>query len=139
MLRKSAAALVLFCLVAPAYAGFTAEKVTHDIYFVSYERGRWTAGTLLDTAKKARRKLERASDRLCVEQGFSFMRILTPAEVAWDEDLRVAWELWAGDEPADSFQTSGGDDGLPSKTHKSRRVLLFSHEPEEGFRACVGD
>ena len=50
-------------------------------------------------------------------------------EVAWDEDLRMAWELWAGDEPADSFQTSGGDDGLTSKTHKSRRVLLLAHEP----------
>lgn len=137
MVRKGAALLVLVCLVAPAYAGFMAEKIEDDVYFVSYERGRWTSGSVLDTARKAQRKLEKASHRLCLEQGFTFMRILTMAEIAEDEKLRSAWELWVGDEPADSFQISGGDESLVSKAHKSRRVLVLSREGMEGFRACA--
>jgi len=137
MIRKGTAVLFLVCLVAPALAGFNAEKLEDDVYFVSYERGRWTSGSVLDTAKKAQRKLEKASHRLCLEQGFTFMRILTTAEIAENDKLRIAWELWVGDEPADSFQVSGGDDSLVSKTHKSRRVLVLSREMTEGFRACV--
>jgi hypothetical protein len=137
MIRKSAAVLMFACLVAPAHAGFTAEKLEDDVYFVSYERGRWTSGTVFDTARKAQRKLEKGCNRLCIEQDFRFMRILTTAEIAEDEDLRSAWELWVGDEAADTFQISGGDDGLVSKAHKSRRVLVLSRERMEGFRACV--
>lgn len=137
MIRKGAAVLALVCLVAPAYAGFIAERIEEDVYFVSYERGRWTSGTVLDTVKKAQRKLEKGSHRLCLERGFSFMRILTTAEIAKDDELRAAWELWVGDEPADMFQISGGDESLVSKAHKSRRVLVLSREMQDGFSECV--
>jgi len=137
MIRKAAFVLALVCLVTPAHAGFAAEKIQDDVYFVSYERGRWTSGSVLDTARKAQRKLEKGCHRLCLEQGYGFMRILTTVEIAEDEGLRAAWELWVGDEPADASQISGGDDSLVSKAHKSRRVLVLSREMQDGFRACA--
>jgi hypothetical protein len=135
-MKRAVLFLLLVCLVAPAYAGFRAEKIEEGVYFVSYERGRWTTGTVLDTAAKAVRKLNKKSHQLCLGEGYSYMRFATLGEIAEDEVLSGAWDVAVGDQPADAFQSSGGDDGLPAKVHKSSRILFLSDTPVEGFELC---
>jgi hypothetical protein len=136
-MNRTALALVLAFFVAPAYAGFMAQEVDEGIYFVSYERGRWTSSTVLDTARKARRKIDKASHRFCLEEGYSYLRFPTLGQISRDESLKSVWEIAVGDEAADSFEVSGGDHGLVSKAHKVHRLLLLSTEEMEGFEACV--
>jgi len=124
-------------LVAPLSAGLLVEEIDQDIFFVSYERGRWTSATILDTAAKARRKVEKLSHRYCLAEGYSYLRFPTLGEISRDETLRAAWELGAGDEASDSFLISGDDPYLPNKAHKTRRILLLAHTPDESFQACV--
>lgn len=135
-MKRSVFFLLMVCLVAPAYAGFRAEKIEEGVYFVSYERGRWTTGTVLDTASKAVRKLQKKSHGLCLDEGYSYMRFATLVEIAEDEALSGVWDVAVGDQPADSFQSSGGDHGLPAKVHKSSRILFLSDSPAEGFEPC---
>ena len=131
-------AVAALCLATPAHAGFMAEKIDQGVYLVSYERGRWTSGSVLDTARKAQRKLFRKSQEFCRQEGYAFMRLPTLAEIGEDQELRTAWQVFAGDEAADSFQTSGGSWGDSySKTHKSRRVLLLSTDGLAGFEPCL--
>jgi len=137
-MKRAALFVLLVFLVVPTYAGFRADKIEDGTYFVSYERGRWTSGTILDTAAKAVRKLDRKSHEFCLSEGYSYMRFATLAEIAADESLAGIWSVAVGDEPADVFQISGGDEGLPAKVHKSSRILFLSSAPEEGFEPCGG-
>lgn len=131
-------AVAVLCLATPAHAGFMADKIDQGVYLVSYERGRWTSGSVLDTARKAQRKLLRKSQEFCQREGYAFMRFPTLAEIGQDGELLPAWKVFAGDEAADSFQTSGGSWGDSySKTHKSRRILILSLDPAAGFEPCV--
>ncbi len=127
---------VMLCLTAPTYAGFMAEKIDDGLYLVSYERGRLTAGSILDTAKKAQRKLVKKSHEFCLAEHYSYMRFASPAEIGRDDTLQAAWEIFVGDEAADSFQTSGGDLDY-AKTHKTRRILILSNTEMDGFERCT--
>ena len=134
-MKKILCVLALVAIVTPAHAGLLVEEIDIDTFFVSYERGRWTSATVLDTAAKARRKLEKLSHRYCLDQGYGFVRFLTLGEISRDETLRAVWEMAAGDEASDSHQVSGGDPYLVNKAHKSRRIVRFSVDPSEGFDA----
>jgi hypothetical protein len=135
-MKKIWLTIAIFGLVAPLRAGILVEEIDQDTFFVSYERGRWTSATVLDTASKARRKLEKLSHRYCLEEGYSQVRFLTLGEISRDENLRAVWEMAAGDEASDSHQITGDDPFLISKAHKSRRIVRFSVEPREGFEVC---
>ena len=124
-------------LVMPSSAGLLVEEIDRDIFFVSYERGRWTSATVLDTASKARRKIEKLSHRYCLEEGYLYLRFPTLGEISRDENLRAAWELGAGDEASDSFLISGGEIYLVNKAHKTRRILILANAPGDGFEACT--
>ena len=137
-MRRTLTILVFFVLTATiASAAFLAEKVDEDIYFVSYERGKMTRGGLLDTSKKARRKLEGRSHEFCLEEGYKYLKFPTLGEIARDEILRTVWSLAAGDESKDSSSMSGDVWSGTTTTHKSRDLLLLSHEEQEGFVMCV--
>lgn len=135
-MKKILFALGLAAIVVPAHAGLLVEEIDTDTFFVSYERGRWTSATVLDTAAKARRKLEKLSHRYCLEQGYGYVRFLALGEISRDETLRAVWEMAAGDEPSDSHQISGGDPYLVNKAHKARRIVRFSVGSAEGFEVC---
>lgn len=128
--------LAIVGFVAPLSAGILMEEIDQDTYFVSYERGRWTSATVLDTASKARRKLEKLSHRWCLEQGYGFVRFLTLGEISRDENLRAVWEMAAGDEASDSHEIAGDDPWLISKAHKSRRIVMFATEARDGYEVC---
>ncbi|MEJ2086162.1 MAG: hypothetical protein P8Y44_10860 [Acidobacteriota bacterium] len=128
--------IALLVAVAPAHAGLLVEEIGDDTFFVSYERGRWTSATILDTAAKARRKLEKLSHRYCLEEGYGYVRFLSLAEISRDEDLRAVWEMAAGDEASDSYQIAGDDPLFINKAHKTRRIVRFSTEPKERFEVC---
>ncbi len=138
-MKRITLALLLVAFAAPAFAGFQAEQIDDGLYFVWYERGRWTAGSVLDTARKARRKLERLSHGFCLAQGYNYMRFVTLGEISRDEELQRAWKLAIGDESADSYEISDGEGflGLVSKTHKSARLLKLSEEYQEGWTRCA--
>ena len=139
-MKRITIAILLAALSVPAYAGFQGEQIDEGLYFVWYERGRWTAGTVLDTARKARRKLDRKSNNFCLEQGYDYKRFLTLGEISRDDDLLRVWQLAAGDESADSYQiadSQGNPLSLVSKTHKSMRLLALSGSPEAGFERCI--
>ena len=140
-MKRIIVTLLVTALAVPAYGGFQSEVVDDGLYFVWYERGRWTAGSALDTARKARRKLERKSHDLCLAEGYEYLRFLTFGEISRDENLRLAWELAAGDESADSYEITDGSGyfGIVAKTHKSLRFLAVSKSYQEGFVRCVPD
>ena len=135
-MKRITVLVALVGLVTPLSAGLLVEEIDRDIYFVSYERGRWTSATVLDTASKARRKVEKLSHRFCLEEGYSYLKFPTLGEISRDESLRAAWELAAGDEASDSFMVTGDDPFLISKAHKARRILMLSSTSGEGFEAC---
>ena len=136
-MKRVAVTVMILCLVSPAWAGLTTDEIDEGVYLVSYERGRWTSATILDTAQKARRKVEKLSHRFCLEEGYAYLRFPTLGEISRDENLRAVWEFAAGDEPADDFEISGGDRGIVSKAHKVRRILILSELEEAGFDRCV--
>lgn len=134
-------ALLLF-VVAPGgvLAAFTSEKVLEDeeraVFFVSYQRGKATRGGLLDTEKKARRKLEKRSEELCAERGYSYMKFPSLAEIALDEELRAIWDVAVGDQEKNSTATSGNMWSGTVTAHKSRDLLLLSRKPHSGWLRC---
>lgn len=140
-MRRLTMALMMLALAAPVFAGFQGEEVDDGLHFVWYERGRWTAGSVLDTARKARRKLERLANDYCLAEGHSHMRFVSFGEISRDEELRRIWELANGDASADSYEISDGRAylGLVAKTHKTARLLRLGDTPDEGWTACVSD
>ncbi len=138
MLRRTGTFLALFALLAvPVLAAFLAEKIDEGIYFVSYERGKLTSGGMLDTAKKARKKITKRSHKFCLEEGYKYLKFPTLGEIVKDEELRAVWQIAAGDEELDSSETSGNVWQGTVRTHKARRLLLLSKEPQEGYEKCL--
>ena len=138
-MKRLTMTLMILALAAPAFAGFQGEEVDEGLHFVSYERGRWTAGSVLDTASKARRKIERLANDYCLAEGYSYMRFVSFGEISRDEELRQVWELANGDMSADSYEISDGRAylGMVAKTHKTVRLMRLSEVAEEGWTACV--
>ncbi|MGB5162651.1 MAG: hypothetical protein WBP10_05860 [Thermoanaerobaculia bacterium] len=127
----------LTILATIADAAFLSEEVDEGIYFVSYERGKMTRGGVLDTSKKARRKLENRSHEFCLEEGFKYLKFPTIGEISRDENLRMIWSIAAGDDSKDSSSMSGDLWSGTTSTHKSRDLLLLAHEEQDGFEKCV--
>ncbi len=120
----------------PAAAGFLAEKVDDEVYFVSYQRGQVLRGNVLfDREKKVQKRLVNKSHQFCLEEGYSYLKFPTLGEIAADDRLSRIWELGAGDESMNTSQVAGGELSL-SHVHKSRRLLLLSGTPGQGFEAC---
>lgn len=135
-----AAAILLLISPGAALAAFTFEKVLEDeehaVFFVSYQRGKATRGGLLDTEKNARRKLEKRSEELCAEQGYSYLKFPSLAEIALDQELRAIWEVAVGDQEKNSTATSGNVWSGTVTAHKSRDLLLLSRKPKSGWQRC---
>lgn len=129
--------LVTLCGAIPAVAGFLAEPVDEGIYFVSYQRGQVLRGNVLfDREKKVQKRLVRKSHLFCLDEGYIYLKFPTLGEIAKDEYLRAIWELGAGDSSQNTSQVEGTEFSL-NHVHKTRRLLMLSETPDEGFEICA--
>lgn len=129
--------LVTLTGAVPAAAGFLAEPVDEGIYFVSYQRGQMLRGSILfDREKKVQKRLVRKSHVFCLAEGYSYLKFPTLGEIAKDDYLRTIWELGAGDDSQNTSQVEATEFSL-NHVHKTRKLLLLSSTPGEGFESCV--
>jgi len=85
-------------------------------------------------------RLEKKVNLFCLEEGYAYYRFPTLGEIARNEELRAVWELVAGDEALNTSDNVGGFlYGGVEHVHKSRRMLLLSESPSEGWEACHSD
>jgi len=132
------ASLILAFLLAgaPASAGFLAEQVDDGVFFVQYQRGQMLRGSIIwDREKKVQKRLVKKSHAFCLEEGYSHLKFPTLGEIAKDDYLRTVWELGAGDDSQNTSQVEGTQFTL-NHVHKTRKLLLLSAAPDDGFRAC---
>ena len=139
MKRLIAATLILAFVTggAPAMAGFLAEQVDDGVFFVSYQRGQLLRGNVIfDREKKVQKRLVRKAHVFCLEESYGYLKFPTLGEIARDDYLRTVWELGAGDASQNTSQVEATEFAL-NHVHKSRKLLLLSRTPLEGFEACV--
>ena len=132
------ATMILVFLLAgvPASAGFLAEQVDDGVFFVQYQRGQMLRGSILwDREKKVQKRLVKKSHAFCLEAGYSHLKFPTLGEIAKDDYLRTVWELGAGDDSQNTSQVEGTQFGL-NHAHKTRKLLLLSDLPGDGFESC---
>lgn len=121
---------------APAFAGFLAEQVDEGVFFVSYQRGQLLRGNVIwDREKKVQKRLVRKSHVFCLNEGYGYLKFPTLGEIARDDYLRTVWELGAGDASQNTSQVESTEFSL-NHVHKTRKLLLLSASPDDGFRAC---
>jgi hypothetical protein len=128
--------LVFLLAGVPASAGFLAEQVDDGVFFVQYQRGQMLRGSILwDREKKVQKRLDKKSHAFCLEEGYSHLKFPTLGEIAKDDYLRTVWELGAGDDSQNTSQVEGTQFGL-NHVHKTRKLLLLSDRPDQGFESC---
>jgi hypothetical protein len=138
MKRLIPASMILAFLLAgvPASAGFLAEQVDDGVFFVQYQRGQVLRGSIIwDREKKVQKRLVKKSHVFCVEKGYSHLKFPTLGEIARDDYLRTVWELGAGDDSQNTSQVEGTQYSL-NHVHKTRKLLLLSDMPGDGFESC---
>ena len=128
--------LAFFMGGIPATAGFLAEQVDDSVFFVSYQRGQLLRGNVIwDREKKVQKRLVRKSHVFCLDQGYGYLKFPTLGEIAKDDYLRTIWELGAGDASQNTSQVEATEVSL-SHVHKTRKLLLLSEAPDDGFSTC---
>lgn len=128
--------LALLAGGAPAFAGFLAEQVDEGVFFVSYQRGQLLRGNVIwDREKKVQKRMVRKSHVFCLNEGYGYLKFPTLGEIARDDYLRTIWELGAGDASQNTSQVEATEFSL-SHVHKTRRLLLLSHTPEDEYVVC---
>ena len=139
MKRLIIATIILAFLISgiPAFAGFLAEQVDEGVFFVSYQRGQLLRGNVLwDREKKVQKRLVRKANVFCLDEGYTFLKFPTLGEIARDDYLRMVWELGAGDASQNTSQVEASEYSL-NHVHKTRKLLLLSELPDEGFETCA--
>ena len=118
-------------------AAFHAEEVLPDTYFVWFERGRMLQGCLLDSGKKADKRLFVEVHDFCRDKGYTHLKLPTLGEIALDDTLSKIWNMSAGDEGQHTTSQVGGGYYGTSRHHKTQKFLLLSKEPVDGYVECL--
>ena len=115
--------------------GFNADLIKDDYFLVSFEKSGVTRGGVLDSPKKARKKLELNIGRFCKQEGYSYFRILGIAEVGRDEDLKWAVENSGG--VGMRTEKKGNLWTGVAQRNRAQQVVLLSSEAGERLERCV--
>jgi len=120
---------------ALAKAQFT--KVDEGLYYGFFQANRLVqGGAFTDNVTKNSRKLWYAAHRQCLDAGFEYIHMVTPMELAKDEELKAVWEVMAGGE-ANSSEMATYSGTASGRANKVKRLLKFSAESAEGYERCT--
>lgn len=107
------------------------------LYYGSFQANRMVqGGAWTDNVKKNSRKLWYAAHKKCLQEGFTYVHMVTPLELAKDEELKAVWEVMAGGE-ANSSESASYDGTTTGRTNKVRRLFQFSAEESDDFERCI--
>lgn len=133
------AALTALFLAPASHAGVAVSQVDGELYFVEYQMGRMlqmaapgVAG-LMDSKKKADKKIGVKLHKVCLEEGFSYLYEATPADIMRDETLSGYFQMYAGGKLSE--QREFGEHNM--RANISKRFVYFTNEQRDGYRACV--
>ena len=127
--------LLAVLFVSPTLAKVNFEQIDEGLYFVSYQANRMVqGGFLFDTKDKNTKKLLERVHKVCVEEGYSYLHVITPKEIVHDEALKAYWDMYADGEMVSqevvTWENSTG------RANIVKRLVLFTEEPGEDSRPC---
>lgn len=131
--------LAALFLASPSLAGVAVSHIDGELYFVEYQMGRgWQMAApgvagLMDSKKKADKKIGVKLHKVCLEKGFSYLYEATPADIMRDKTLKAYFEMFAGGKLHE--QREFGEHNM--RANISKRFVYFTTEQRDGYSACV--
>lgn len=139
-MKNLLAAVALAILASQSvFAGVAVEQVDGDLYFLQYQMGRgWQMAApgvagLMDSKKKADKKIGKHLHRVCVEEGYGFFYEVKPADIMRDDTLKSYFEMYAGGKFHE--QREFGEHNM--RANIAKRFVYFSTDAQDGYERCV--